>query len=294
MVTATATRWAAGFAAGACVLAAVAAHLRHHHVRLLAPFAGYTAPRPFDLRDSLPALEGGLSNLEAFTVDVADARLANVDRTVWITQRSDSLSLAYVTDRDPHEDVRLVTWTDDPVFTAETVGEHRHVRRVVHRPGPVRDWVEVVSVFAARPHPFRHVSEDPDVTRFERAEGRTLHLVGGAYRPRALRATPPDTAYPVPPTALSGDDPLVVLARGDALALVSTRVNPVRLRVVFRDRNGRIHRPVVEAAPDTVRVYRALLTDASGILLAYTDPGIPFPLRGERKGDPPEYFIAER
>lgn len=292
-MTAPAWRWAAGFAAGAVALVAASTHLHRHHVRLLAPFAGYTRPLPFDLRDSLPALEGGLSDLEAFTVHVPGARRANFDRTLWIAPRADSLVLAYVTDRDPHADVRLVTWTDDPVFTVHA-DRARSVTRTVHRPAPVRDWIEVVAAFIARPARIRYDTGDPAVVRFERAEGRTLHLVGGAYRPRRLRVTPPDTTYPVTGRNSGQGDPLVLLARGDALAVISQSREHVRLRVVFRDGEGRIRRPVVEAAPGMVRVYRTALAGAKGTILAYTHPGILFPLRGDRKIDPPEYFIAER
>ena len=282
--------------AAACVLALCAAlpWLHARHVRLLAPLAGYTAPRPFDLRDSLPALEGGLTDLEAFAAHVPGARRANFDRTVWITARADSLTFDYVTTRSPHDSVRIVTWSDDPVFDVAVIPHTRAASRVVARPGPVRDWIEVVSVFLAAPQRFRMHATEPGVTRFERAEGRTLHLVRSAYRARILRPSPPDTAYPIPDTVPETSAEPELLARGNAVAILNPTDARLRLRIVFRDHTGRIHRPVVDVAPGHVHVHRTLLAGAWSTVLAYTDPGMPFGLMRDASDADRAYFLLDR
>src|SRR5688572_10617717 len=76
------------------------------------PETGFTPVRHFLLRDSLPALGGGLSDLEAFRASVSPSRRSNADRSLWVSDTIGSVSVEFVTDRGRFDSVSFLVWTN--------------------------------------------------------------------------------------------------------------------------------------------------------------------------------------
>ena len=81
---------------------------------------------------------------------------------------------------------------------------------------------------------------------------------------------------------------MTLMAHGDAVAVVNPDVRPVTLRVL---EVGSTRTEILHVDSMSVSVYRNLLRRRTGILLAYTDPGITFPVFRKRSAPPREFFV---
>lgn len=270
---------------------------------------GFVEAVDFPLRDSLPALEGGLSNLEAFRASMSPSRKANRDRTLWISDSIATISLEYLTQRERIDSVTLMLWAGDGPLRTKTVRSagaatwaHAHRRSV-------RDWTEAVAVYRSFPPFIALESADPSVALFVQAEGKVFHVVNGWYLNRRESASKPDTSYPI--VADDGHpEPLRLMARGTAIAIVNTMKTPVTLRLTGTTDREDI--PPAKKAGDIsdglsddlsvilfadsmhVSVYRNILKERHGTLMAYTEPGITVPVFRKSTVDPQRFFVLMR
>src|SRR5690554_3035524 len=130
----------------------------------------------FSLRDSLPALEGGLSNLEAFRVTLSPFRKADTERTLWLSDSLGRVRLEYVGEKHPFDSVLMLAWTTGHPLTARVFRTRDAAWD--HAPGrSVGDWLEVVTAYVSFPPLITFRTADPRVTVFEPAEGKVSHVV---------------------------------------------------------------------------------------------------------------------
>jgi hypothetical protein len=229
-----------------------------------------TPARPVALRDSLPALAGGLSDLEAFSMALSPRGRADAARTVWWAPVADSLVIEFYTERRRLDSTQLILWSDVSGYRHKNLRLMRYAKWTLPVHESVDGWEEIVGVYVSRPRSFTFRSADTTVEIFERVEGRVLHRVQGAYRTRRQNPVLPDTAYPSPQ---SGD--LEILARGDAVAVVNPGKHEVLLGVIHAE-DGR--RDVLQIPPGMLQVYRTLLRNRRGPILVYENPGRPKPV----------------
>jgi hypothetical protein len=147
---------------------------------------------------------------------------------------------------------------------------------------PVDDWMEVVGVYISRPPGFNIVSADTSVRLFEPVEGKTLHIVRRRYRDRKEVAVTPDTAY-----AADTSGEVRLLARGDAMGIVNPSNEALDIRVI---RMTEKHSRLCRVEPRSIQIYRGLLEDLKGPVLAYTQAGISHSLIVKREKAPPLYL----
>lgn len=232
---------------------------------------GLTPARPVALRDSLPALGGGLSDLEAFSLSLSPRGRANAARTVWWAPVADSLVTEFYTERRRLDSTRLVLWSDVSGSRQKNLRTARYARWTLpvsrRANGKPDDWEEIVGVYVSRPQRLAFRSVDTTVEIFERVEGKVIHRVRGAYRPRRLTPVAPDTAYPSPHT---GD--LEILARGDAVAVINPGDREILLGIIHAA-DGQ--RDALRIPSGTLQVYRTLLRNRRGPVLVYENPGRP-------------------
>jgi hypothetical protein len=244
---------------------------------------GFAPVAAFALRDSLPDLEGGLSNLEAFKVTISPLGRANPERSVWLSDSVRTVNLEFVSDKRPFDSVVLLTW-----LTGDTL--RRSVSRVPEATWnptlgrAVDDWVEVVSVYASFPPLFNFRSNDSAISLFTQAEGMVFHVVGGWYLSRKEVVLESDTAYRI---AARGDD-AQLMVKGDALAFVNPSSRPITMRIIGE---GDSRGVIVRTDSTSVSVYRTLMKKLRPPALAYSEPGITFPIF-RRLDDPPRLFFV--
>jgi|GEM_PF-3305226 len=279
---------------GTALLIAVWSYGFRAHLRALtgARIGGYSPVTDFALRDSLPTLEGGLSNLEAFRSAISPVWRADAERSVWLADSLGSLTLEFVTQKTAYDSVTLFAWTTGTslrtrVFRARNDG--REARWTLTPARLSARWTEVVAAYVSDP-PFLSFQSGDSATRlFARAEGRVFHVVGGWYFNRREKRLWPDTAYPLDSRNMTkGNGELSLLARGQALAVVNPGSRPVTLRLL---ESGTTRSEILHADSAGVSVYRTLLRERTGALLAYTEPGLTFPVFRTRTAPPQEFFV---
>jgi hypothetical protein len=252
---------------------------------------GFTTVTPFPLRDSLPALEGGLTNLEAFKATLSPSWKANRDRTIWATDTLGTITLEYLTERAHLDSVTFFLWTGDGPLHTHTVRDERTATWHYSPARAVGTWTEVVAAYLSDPPLLTFTSADSTVELFRQAEGKVMHVVNAWYLNRRPPPLTPDTSYPL--DAKYRGEPLQRLARGPALAIVNATDRPVRLRLTgFR--TPAPHSVTVGADSGRVAVYRSLLGNRPGTLMAYTDPGVAFSVFRESAPEPPRFFVLAR
>jgi hypothetical protein len=280
-------RWAV-WGLAFCVLSAGLAQLAYDlRVQLCAAtgkYCGFVQAQVFPLRDSLPALSGGLSNLEAFKLAPVASVRTNADRSLWILDSIGSISLEYHTDKLPFDSVQLFLWTSDSFVASRT---YKNRGSVSWNPAPksrIRSWTEIVGAYASYPKLLRFHSADTSVRIFDPIEGKVIHAVRGRYRNHNEIITRPDTAYPVPEAARE----LTLLEKGSSLAVVNPSETPVQIRLVLVE-SKRWH--VLQIEGHSVQVYRNLLRHINGNILAYTRPNETFPVFREDTRNPAQFFL---
>lgn len=244
---------------------------------------GYAHWEEFPLRDSLPALEGGLSNLEAFKVTMSPFRKADPERALWVSDSLGALRVEYVGDKNPFDSVVLMSWATGQTLRTRTF----RTRDAVWSPWSARavdDWVETVTAYVSYPPLITFRPVDPLVNMFEPAEGKVLHVVGRRYFSRALSPVPPDTTY-----AVTGPEAEVqVVVRGDALAVINPSPRVVVLGLVAAGSKGVT---AVRGEPGRVSIYRTVMRGRVPPVLAWTDPGVTYPVFRERDATPRRFFV---
>jgi hypothetical protein len=257
-----------------------------YRVLLISRWAGFAPARKFSLVDSLPALSGGLSDLEAFRIqpladEIHPAR-ANPEQSIWIADSLRRVRMEYFTDKRVLDSVTLVLWTSDSLTEARTFTGRRNIVWETDVREKMRDWTEIVGVYISRPGLLEFHAADTSISLFSQVEGRTLHAVRGRYRDRREQPVSPDTLYPV-----TAGSELQLLARGNALAIVNPSPRPLELRILrVRQRRWDICR----VRANSVQVYRRLLEGLSGPILAYTAPGKTFPILPRGEDAPQSYY----
>jgi hypothetical protein len=244
---------------------AAALFVRDYHMRLFAGLEGFSRRPGFSLMDSLPALSPGLSELEAFKFTADSSSKTNADRSIWLDDSLGFLFLEYYSGKLAFDSTTFHLWTSDSVIESRTLKNSRTLAWVLPYRRVVHSWTEIVGVYLSRPRFLEFKSADTSVMVFEAVEGKTLHVVRRRYRDRRESPVTPDTTYPA-----DGAGGLTLLARGDALAIVNPASESVRLRII------RIHEKrwnVCEVKGRTTQVYRSLLRNLRGPVLAHTSAG---------------------
>jgi hypothetical protein len=256
-----------------------------YRVPLAAACGLLTPAAPVALLDSLPALEGGLSDLEAYAVAPWPGGRASPARTVWWAPRAESLMVEFYTSRRARDSTRLFVWSEASGAARKMLRQEGSAQWAIPLGRTRTGWNEIVGVFVSHPRLLDRRASDSSISIFERVEGRTLHLVSGRYSSRPIRCAHPDTMYPAP-----AEGEIELLARGDALAVVNPGKDIVRVGLVHMPSG---HRDLCEIRAGSVHVYRSLLRGTTGPLLAYTDAGNTRPLlfREKRTDD---YFWLDR
>lgn len=254
---------------------------------------GFTRVTPFALQDSLPALEGGLTNLEAFKVTFSPSGKANRDRSVWSSDSIGTITLEYLTQRDPLDSVTLLLWTGDGPLRTRTVRGGRTATWSPSVARPVATWTEMAAAYISYPPILALRSSDTSVALFAQAEGKVLHVVNAWYLNRREPALEPDTSYPLEAPHREGE-PLRLMARGTALAVVNATNRPVRLRLTGVHGVNGSHAALLKADSLHVTVYRTLLKERSGHVMAYTDPGVTFAVFRASAPEPARFFVLAR
>jgi hypothetical protein len=259
------------------------------HLRALggARWGGFTPVPAFVLRDSLPALEGGLSNLEAFKVTMNPVWRADNERSLWISDSLTGLTLEFLTRKNPFDSVTLFAWWTGGRVESRTFTGVREPVWTLSPARRVRDWVEVVTVYLSDPPLLSMRASDSTVRLFEQAEGRVFHVVEGWYLGRRERPVVPDTSYAL---AAQGEG-LGLMVRGDALAVVNPAPRPVRLRVL---ESGSTRTDIVEADSSGVSVYRTFMRGRGGAIVAYTGAGEPYPVFHTKGASVQEFFVLRQ
>lgn len=247
----------------ACFAAALL--LREYHMRLFPGLEGFSRRPQFSLMDSLPALSPGLSELEAFKFTADSSSKTNADRSIWLDDSLAFLSMEYYSGKSAFDSTTFYLWTSDSMIAARTLKNSRTLAWVLPYRKAIHSWTEIVGVYLSRPRFLEFKALDTSVTVFETVEGKTLHVVRRRYRDRRETPVAPDTAYPA---GSAGD--LTLLARGDALAIVNPASETIRLRII------RVHEKrwdVCKVKGRTTQVYRGLLGNLRGPVLAHTSAG---------------------
>jgi hypothetical protein len=236
------------------------------------------------LADSLPALSGGLSGLEAFALSLPAGTLATFDRALWLSDSIREVIVDFHSTRNPFDSAVLYVWAAGRLH-ARTVRQPGGVRWRIPVGHGVSDWEEVIAFQVSRPAHWKIRHADPGISVFERVEGSVLHVLRNTYATHPGDWARPDTTYP---TADSGA--FALLTRGAALAAINPARDAVRLRVLGPGGNDArmLHIP-----PRTIQVYRNFWKGA-GTLLAYTDAGRPFCVLGRCRPVHREFFQLEK
>jgi hypothetical protein len=286
-----ATRCAVVVVGTLCASLLAAFWLYGHRVQLRAlagaRYGGFTPVLEFALRDSLPALEGGLSNLEAFKVTLAPSWKADPERSMWISDSLNFVTMEFLSEKQPLDSVTVFAWWTGGALESRTFRDTADIAWSLAPGQAVRGWSEVVAAYLSDPPLFTVSSTDPLVTLFESAEGRVMHVIGGWYLGRRLKPLKPDTSYAI---AAKGEG-LGLMVRGDALAVVNPTPQRQRFRVVEM---GTSRTEVVEADSFGVSVFRTFMVSRRGMLLAYTNPGEPYPVFRVADARPAEIFVLRR
>ncbi len=285
-----APRAAARRVLAAVVLACVAGALGAYGAYGVRPWlraafgGGYAHWDEFPLRDSLPALEGGLSGLEAFKVTVMPYHKADEERAIWLSDTLGRVRVEYVSERQPFDSVQVLSWSTGRALQVRTFTDREFMRddSVSQR---MAGWTEVVTVYVSFPPLLTFRSADPRIRIFEPAEGKVLHVVKGRYVAHARHSLQADTSYPVPDAR---DSEVQVVGRGDALAIINPSPRAVVLGLVDSGRKGAV---TMRGEPGRVTVYRTALRGRTPPVLAYSDPGVPFPVFRERETTPRRFFV---
>ncbi len=258
-----------------------------YRVRWLASigrFGGFVTAQAFPLRDSLPALGGSLSNLEAFKLTVDPMARTNADRSIWVNDSLHRISMEYFADKNPFDSVTLMVWSSDSFAASKTFRNRRDVTWDLKRSNKPTDWTEVVGMYASYPKVLTFRSPDSSVRLFDPVEGKVLHVVRGRYRDHRERITPADTSYPA---REKGSD-LQLLAKGNALAVVNPSTRAVTLRLVSMYPK-RWH--LIRVSGNSIHIYRRLLQNHLSNVWAYTNPGETYPVILEDTRDPTRFFL---
>lgn len=245
--------------------------------------SGYAHWEEFPLRDSLPALEGGLSNLEAFKVTMSPFYKADQERALWVSDSLRSVRIEYAADKSPFDSVVLVSWATGRALRTRTF----RTRDAVWSPWEARavdDWVETVTAYVSYPPLITFRAPDSLVSVFEPAEGKVLHVVSSRYFNRTPSPLPPDTSYAV----ASPEAEVQVVVRGDALAVVNPSPRVVVLGVVDAGTQGV---SVVRGEPGRVSIYRTAMRGRVPPVLAWTDPGKTYPVFRDQEAMPRRFFV---
>ncbi len=243
---------------------------------------GYSHWEEFPLRDSLPALEGGLSNLEAFKATMSPFRKADGERAIWLSDTLGAVRLEYAGDKHPFDSVLMLSWATGEALVSR-VFHARDVAWSPLTPRRVSGWLEVVAAYVSFPPVISFRMVDPLVSMFEPAEGKVFHVVKDRYFNRPEHPLIPDTTYAV--GNLETDLQLVV--RGDALAVINPSPRVVVLGLVGGD--GRV--TVVRGEPGCVSIHRTVMRGRVPPVLAFSDPGRTFPVFRERDAAPHRIFV---
>lgn len=266
------------------------------HLRALGGirYSGYTPVNDFALRDSLPALEGGLSNLEAFKSTASPIWRADAERSIWLSDSLGALTLEFVTQKTPFDSVTLFAWTTGGTLTSKTFRagvDGREVAWSTTRAHTSMNWIEVVTAYVSDPPFLSFQTGDSATCLFARAEGTVYHVVSSWYLNRREKPIAPDTAYVIDSKIMTGnrsDGELALMVRGKALAVVNPGPHAVTLRLLEA---GSSRSVILHADSMGVSVYRNLLRGRIGTLLAYTDPGVTFPVFRKRTARPRDFFV---
>jgi hypothetical protein len=261
---------------------AAALFLRDYHMRIFAGLEGFSLRPEFSLMDSLPALSPDLSELEAFKFTADSSSPTNADRSIWLDDSLGSLSMEYYSGRASFDSTVLCLWTSDSVVLSRTLKNARALAWEIPYRRKVRSWTEVVGVYVSPPRLLEFKSLDTSITFFVPVEGKSLHIVRRRYRDHRENVLPPDTAY-----SAGTADGLTLLARGGALAIVNPLPQSVRLRVI-RMNEGRWD--ICSVKGRTTQVYRGLLENLRGPVLAYTSAGESHALLFRKNERPTSYF----
>ncbi len=254
-------------------------------MRLFSSLEGFSRRQKFSLLDSLPALSHDLGELEAFKLTIDTSSKTNNDRSVWLTDSLRHISMEFYSAKTRFDSTTLYLWTSDSVFESRTLKDARSILWNIPYGRRVRNWMEVVGVYVARPRFLNFRSEDTSVSVFEKIEGKTIHVVNHGYRDKREAVADPDTSYP----ATSTED-LQLFTRGDALAIVNPTTRTVTLRVIRVAGN---RWDICKVPGKTTHVYRTLLRNLKGPILAYTSPGTTQALIHKRDYVPSLYFWLE-
>lgn len=247
-------------------------------------YAGFSQVRSFPLRDSLPALGGSLSNLEAFKFALGSTARANPERSIWVDDSLRVSSIEYFADKNPFDSVTLMVWSSDSFAATRTYRGDRDIAWKLPRSLRPGDWTELVATYSSYPKILAFRSADPSVRFFEPIEGKVLHLVRGRYRNHHEQVTPADTSYPV--QGANGD--LQLLARGNALAVVNPSAHAVSVRILSLNPK---RWETIRIEGKSIHVYRRLLERFSGNIWAYTHPGETFPVLREDAREAARFFL---
>jgi hypothetical protein len=273
---------------GMCVFFAGLAQLVYDlRVQLCAAtgkYCGFVQAKVFPLRDSLPALSGGLSNLEAFKLAPVVPARANADRSLWILDSIGSISFEYHTDKIPFDSVQFFLWTSDSFVASRTFTKRGSVSWNPAPKSRIRGWTEIVGAYASYPKLLKFRSADTSVRIFDPIEGKVIHAVQGRYRVHKEPITRSDTSYHAPEVARE----LTLLAKGSSLAVVNPSEAPVRIRIVMVETN---HWHILQIEGRTAQVYRNLLRNINGNIIAHTRPNEPFPVFREDTRNPAQFFL---
>jgi hypothetical protein len=271
-----------------CLLAAP--FMTDYHVRLFARLEGFSRRESFSLLDSLPALSAGLGDLEAFKLTADPGSKTNVDRSVWLADSLGQISMEFYSGKSVFDSALLYLWTSDSVAASRTLKGGRSIAWNIPVRKKIDAWTEVVGVYVSRPRFLNFKAPDPSITLFDQVEGKTIHIVRKRYRDRVASPVLPDTLYPASASGeLSGD--LQLMAKGDALAIVNPSAGAIELRVI---RISEKRWEVCEVKAHSIQIYRSLLRDVRGPILAYTSPGRTHPLLFKAGEIPAAYFWLER